>query len=212
MPLVLLCWLLLAYIVGTSRGSPITFEINSNSEECFHYDNESTNGTIRYYYAVQYAYNNDLRIDYTIARPNNSIFVRRHKVRQGEYSFIAGEIGEYSFCFKNLGEYKIVDFNIGKEETSQVRLKPQEPDDKYSLQYIVHHNLEKLELQVAKTEKNLQYYKVRSLRNNNTISSIADRVGIISLIGMISALMAGHLQMELFKWVINRHNDKKYNF
>ncbi|KAH3900932.1 related to Protein ERP3 [Saccharomycodes ludwigii] len=201
--------------VATVLPSPVTFELLDR--ECLYTLTPSIDCQIDYYFAVQHGEEGDYDINYEIFGPDGVKLISRTHERQGEWFFNAEFKGEYKFCFesskKGLG--KIIDFDVSytcqhMKETEQTKLKNMERNkllnnlENEQQETKLWDMLDDIERQLSLLERNLEYYKTRTKRNNYTVRSTTKRVFWFSIYSIFLTIAIGIGQILMLKFLFNR--------
>ncbi|CUS23827.1 LAQU0S12e00936g1_1 [Lachancea quebecensis] len=190
--LALMC--LFAY---TASSSPITFTLFAGSKECFYVRTLDTSSIISYYYTVQRGADHRMDVDYDIYTPESSQIaaISRRGEPQGEWSFAAPHAGQYAFCFHSPIADRIVDLDIEVVALGE-NLKPNSglfkvSTENFLLSEELGNTLDLLEQQLTILEKNANYYRERSRRNQLTLEAISSRIKRTSIAGLLFVIGVG---------------------
>ncbi|AGO12557.1 AaceriAER217Wp [[Ashbya] aceris (nom. inval.)] len=166
---------------GRSAGSPVTFELRAEKEECYYLLLEDEACTVTYYFAVQQDVHHVFEVDYRITGPEG--VVTESRAKQGEWQFEAGA-GEYAFCFRthSTGD-QIVDLELVGECGGGGE--PLEPGFAERLRDV----LDQIERRLNMLQQQLQYYHRRNLRSHATVLSTVQKMPVLSMYSLV--LIAG---------------------
>ncbi|EDO17413.1 hypothetical protein Kpol_1037p9 [Vanderwaltozyma polyspora DSM 70294] len=204
--------LLMVSMSSLSIASPITCELKRYSKECFFLYSDQVNATIEFYFSVQHGERNDVFISYSIKDPERNSLFNRKRISQSEFKFLGEEPGEYTVCFNNESDNdKIIDLkfelsnsineydkSFGSFNTWKENLNP--------LQFSISYEIDNLEHQISILSSNLGYYKARSQRNNETVTSINKRIAVTTIITLMFIIVANIVQLKVTKYILNKYD------
>ncbi|KAL6948951.1 hypothetical protein ACO0QE_001431 [Hanseniaspora vineae] len=209
--------ILLCYTAFLTNANPVTFKVSQ--KECVHVTTPEEGCRVVYYFAVQAGDNNEYEINYSIYGPESEqALATRDRERQGEWEFVAALGGEYSFCFEpsTSNSKRTIDFDvkytcpnyIGNSKFTESFLKDasrhyNEEDTKMD------NFLDTLDVKFNALEKNLEYYKTRNNRNQQTVESTERRIFWFSLSALTLTGLITVGQSYLLKYVFQRSRRNK---
>lgn len=209
--------ILFCYTALLANANPITFKVSQ--KECVHINTPEEGCRVVYYFAVQSGDKNDYEINYWIHGPESEeALASRQNERQGEWEFVAALGGEYSFCFEpsTSNSKRTIDFDVKYTCPNYIG------DSKFTESFLKdaskHYNeedtkmddfLDTLDVKFNTLEKNLEYYKTRNNRNEQTVESTERLIFWFSLSALALTGLITVGQSYLLKYVFQRSRRNK---
>lgn len=215
-----------ALIAVVVKGSPITFVLDENTQECFYLLTPDVDCEITYYFSTQEETSegtttNEYSLNYEIFGPDskNEPIISKRNERRGQWGFIGDHKGEYSFCFQNPSLYDPISVEVElaykcerqsdldkKRAIRRQERKLEHPIEQISDQLYtsLSDKLDSIERQLYMLEKNMEYYITRNDRNHYTVSSTVNRITMFSIYGILLIIGMSWCQIMVLKWIFNR--------
>jgi len=183
-----------ASLASTVSATALTYRMQPHEKACFYNAVEVKGAKVAFYFAVQEGGAFD--VDYIVTGPNERVYLKGDKERQGDFVFTAADIGEYRFCFNNeMSTFaeKLVDFEISVENEQRKAALPVKegaeiPDGANKIEDFIF----KLSGQVSTMSRNAKYFRTRENRNLSTVRSTERRIFNFScIVSLMMVTMAG---------------------